>query len=71
MVGTTLIWALFFQSGRDVLLLGPRRLLRMLRRVLLNSMTHDIDDTFLLAGVGIFRYAHSILGQNTALSEYQ
>lgn len=30
---------------------------RLLRNVLLSSMINDIDDTFLLAGVGISRYA--------------
>lgn len=43
----------------------------LLRYVLLSSTINDIDDTFLLAGVGISRYARSVLGQTTALFQLQ
>lgn len=43
----------------------------MLRNVLLSSTINDIDDTFLLAGVGILDMPRSVLGQTTALFHLQ
>jgi hypothetical protein len=57
---------LSFQSDGDVLLLLVRRELLllpgMLRCLLLSSMINAIDDTFLLAGVGISRYVPQCSG---------